>query len=199
MSDRLPGLPPSAVAPAHARGRSAATAAPARTGLRPLTLALLVGLVVLTVTALRLLVAEPFGIPTASMAPTLSPGDHVLVDKLAYRGSEPGVGDLAVFHAPGTDEITLKRVVARGGDTVAIEDGVLHVNGRARVEPYANPDAIDSVYFGPERVPAGSVFVLGDNRGDSFDSRRFGAVPSDRLIGRARARLWPLDDVGLLP
>jgi signal peptidase I len=198
MSDQLPGLPPSVVAPAHARPRRAAGRR-ARKGARPMTLALLVALVVLAVTAARLLVAEPFGIPTSSMAPTLTPGDHVLVDKLAYRGSTPRPGDLAVFRAPDTGEITLKRVVARGGDTVAIEDGVLHVNGRARVEPYADPDAIDSVYFGPVRVPAGTVFVLGDNRGDSYDSRRFGAVPTDRLIGRARARLWPPQHLGVLP
>jgi signal peptidase I len=141
---------------------------------------------------LRLTVAEPFGIPSDSMAPTLTRGDHVVVDKLAYRGdATPAVGDVVVFHAPRSGEIALKRVVAVGGDRVGIEDGVLVVNGRRRVERYADTDAIDSVYFGPVTVPRGSVFVLGDNRADSVDSRSHGPVPEGDVIGRARARIWP--------
>jgi signal peptidase I len=140
----------------------------------------------------RLVVLEPFRIPSESMAPTLVAGDQVLVDKRAYRGHVPRRGDLAVFHAPRTGEILLKRVVAVGGDLVGIEDGVLVVDGRRPPEPYvADPDAIDSVYFGPVRVRPGTVFVLGDNRGNSEDSREFGAVPTGRLIGRVRARIWP--------
>jgi len=156
---------------------------------RALTVLLVVvGLLV----AARLLVAEPFGIPSDSMAPTLISGDHVVVDKLAYRGDGSArPGQLVVFHAPRTNEVTLKRVVAVGGDKVEIRDGRLLVNGRRRVEPYTDPDAIDSVFFGPVRVPAGTVFVLGDNRGDSADSRRFGPVPTRDVIGRVRARIWP--------
>jgi len=153
-----------------------------------------VALVVLV--AARLVVAEPFGIPSDSMAPTLQRGDHVLVDKLAYRGGAPARGDLAVFEAPRTGEIMLKRVVAVGGQTVGIEDGRLVVDGRRPREPYADPDAIDSVYFGPVRVPRGTVFVLGDNRGDSTDSRTIGPVPVDDVIGRARARIWPPERMG---
>jgi signal peptidase I len=146
---------------------------------------------VLAMLAVRLLVAEPFAIPSASMAPTLTPGDHVLVDKLAYRGGIPRRGELVVFRAPASGEITLKRVVAVAGDTVGIEDGVLVVNGTKRRERYADPRAIDSVYFGPVDVRAGTVFVLGDNRLDSTDSRDFGAVPTSSLMGRVRARIWP--------
>jgi signal peptidase I len=125
------------------------------------------------------------------MLPTLRAGDRVLVDKRAYRDALPRRGDLVVFHAPRTGDVTLKRAVGLPGDTVAIEDGVLVVNGGRRVEPYADPDAIDSVYFGPVRVPAGAVFVLGDNRADSIDSREFGAVSRGRLMGRVQVRLWP--------
>jgi len=142
----------------------------------------------------RLAVAEPFAIPSESMSPTLTRGDHVLVDKLAYGGgggAAPRRGDLVVFHAPRSGEIMLKRVVALGGDTVALEDGALVVNGERQIEPYTDPDAIDSVYFGPARVAPRSVFVLGDNRADSTDSRAFGFVPNTDLIGRARARVWP--------
>ena len=143
---------------------------------------------VLALLALRAFVAEPFRIPSESMAPALQPGDQALVTKIGA----PGRGDLVAFHAPRTGEILLKRVVAVGGDTVGLEDGVLVVNGRRPAEPYvADPDAIDSVYFGPVRVANGSLFVLGDNRGNSEDSRDFGTVPADRVIGRATARVWP--------
>jgi signal peptidase I len=151
----------------------------------------LLALAVLAVVLLRVFVLEPFRIPSDSMAPTLVAGDQVLVDKRAYSGGAPRRGDLAVFRAPRTGEILLKRVVAVGGDTVGIEDGVLVVDGRRPREPYADPDAIDSVYFGPVRVRPGTVFVLGDNRANSEDSRDFGAVPADRMIGRVRARIWP--------
>ena len=140
----------------------------------------------------RALVAEPFSIPSQSMAPTITRGDHVLVDKLAYRGGElPATGELVVFRSPKTDEIMLKRVVALSGQRVEIRDGLLYVDGRRRVEPYTDPDAIDSVFFGPVTVAPRAVFVLGDNRFDSTDSRRYGSVPASALIGRARARIWP--------
>jgi signal peptidase I len=149
--------------------------------------ALLVGALVVV----RLAVAEPFRIPSDSMKPTLRSGDHVLVDKLAYDDASPARGDLAVFEAPGTGEIMLKRVVAVPGDTVGIEDGILVVDGRRPREPYTDPSAIDSVYFGPVRVAPGTVFVLGDNRADSRDSRDFGAIRKDALIGRVETRIWP--------
>jgi signal peptidase I len=146
---------------------------------------------VLALVLARGVLAEPFRIDSGSMLPTLRAGDRVLVDKRAYRGALPRRGDLVVFHAPRTGDVTLKRAVGLPGDTVAIEDGVLVVNGRRQTEPYADPDAIDSVYFGPERVPAHAVFVLGDNRADSVDSRDYGAVARDDLMGRVRVRLWP--------
>jgi signal peptidase I len=127
------------------------------------------------------------------MAPTLMPGDQILVDKLAYRGDAlPARGDLAVFHDPHTGEILLKRVVAVAGDTVGLEDGSLVVNGRRPFEPYADQKSIDSVYFGPVKVRRGTFFVLGDNRANSVDSRSFGSVPADRLIGRVLLRIWPI-------
>ena len=154
---------------------------------------LVVSLAVLGVLlAARAVVVEPFSIPSHSMAPTIAQGDHVIVDKLAYRaGGEPSPGDLVVFRAPRTREIMLKRVVALEGQTVEIRDGLLFVDGAKRIEPYADTESIDSVFFGPVTVAHGSVFVLGDNRFDSMDSRRLGSVPVADLIGRARARIWP--------
>jgi signal peptidase I len=181
------------VSVATAPAEGPALVAPAQEGRRRRPRALVVVLAVVAIAlVLRAFVAEPFSIPSDSMSPTLTRGDHVLVDKLAYRGGgEPRAGELVVFHAPGTGDIMLKRVVAVGGQTVGIEDGLLVVDGRKPREPYADADAIDSVFFGPVRVPEGSVFVLGDNRLDSKDSRSLGAVPADEVIGRARARIWP--------
>jgi len=144
----------------------------------------------------REFVAEPFRIPSESMAPTLQAGDHVLVDKVAYGRNRVERGQLAVMHEPGSGELVLKRIVAVAGDTVGIEDGVLVVNGRRSVEPYTDPSDIDAEYFGPTEVPLGSVFVLGDNRANSEDSRDFGAVPVTSLVGRVVARIWPVSRWG---
>lgn len=148
-------------------------------------------LVVPGVVVALLLVAEPFAIPSRSMAPTLLPGDQVLVDKTGYRRGDPRRGDLATFAQD--DEIQLKRIVGLPGDRVELRDGVLTIDGRARREPYVDLSRIDSVYFGPVTVPAGTVFVMGDNRGDSRDSRDYGPVDQDHLIGRVVLRLWPLE------
>ena len=148
-----------------------------------LPLALLVGC--------RLLVAEPFKIPSASMAPTLEPGDRVIADKLAYRFGAPQPGELAVLEAPD-GRLLAKRIVAVGGQRVEIRDGVLFIDRVPRREPYVDHSRVDGFFFGPARVPEGSVFVLGDNRGDSEDSRDFGAVPREHLIGRVVLRIPPL-------
>jgi signal peptidase I len=155
--------------------------------------ALVVAVAVLLV--VRAFAIEPFRIPTASMAPTLRSGDHVLVSKLAYLRHGPRRGDLVVFKRPRSDEIMLKRVVGLEGDTVEIADGILRVNGVAERHPAADPRLIDSVYFGPKRV-AGGVFVLGDNRAESMDSTDFGSVPRGRIIGRVLLRIWPPKRVG---
>jgi signal peptidase I len=149
------------------------------------------GLVALLVLVL-VFVAEPMRIPSSSMAPTLRPGDQVLLNKLAYRFGSPRRGDLAVFRSPEDGETSLKRVVALPGDSVGIEDGVLVVDGRPQREPFVDHRTVDSVYFGPVVVPPGHVFVLGDNRADSRDSRDFGAVDEDLLEGRVALRLLPL-------
>jgi signal peptidase I len=163
---------------------------------RPSLLTVGLALVVLIV-VVKIFVAEPFRIPSQSMEPTLRPGDQTLVWKLGAKA--PDRGDLVAFHAPRTGEILLKRVVAVGGDTVGLEDGVLVVDGRKVREPYADPKAIDSVYFGPVKVRPGTIFVMGDNRANSEDSRDFGTVPTGRIIGRAVARVWPPARWGTTP
>jgi signal peptidase I len=176
-ADQSAGAPPAAPATAGAHKRR-----------RPSGITVGIALIVL-LALVRIFVAEPFKIPSESMEPTLKPGDQALVNKLA--GKPPRRGQLIVFHAPRTGDVTLKRVVAVSGDTVGLEDGVLVVDGHKVREPYANTKSIDSVYFGPVRVRPGTVFVLGDNRGNSEDSRDFGAVRTDNIIGQAVARVWP--------
>lgn len=146
---------------------------------------------------IRPFVAEVFLIPSGSMSPTLKVGDSVLALKFAYRFTEPQRGDLAVFSDP-EGELTIKRVVGLPGDTVAVWDGVLRVNGEPQREPYVNYRLTDSTFFGPEKVPAGHVFLMGDNRSNSRDSRNFGSVPEEDLLGRVILRVAPVGEAGLL-
>lgn len=138
-----------------------------------------------------LVVLEPVRVSSSSMHPTLEAGDHVLVVKVTPRLRAPARRDVVVLHAPGDATLSVKRVVAVGGDTVALEDGALVVDGIPVPEPEVDASGVDSVYFGPVTVPLGTVFVLGDDRGVSVDSRRFGPVPIGDVVGVVVVRLWP--------
>lgn len=146
----------------------------------------------LLVTCALLVVAEPMRVGSASMAPTLQPGDQVVVDKFTPRLSAPQRMDVVTASAPHSRLTLVKRVIGVGGDTVAIEDGLLFVNGRLVAERYVDHELMDSVYFGPVTVPQGMVFLLGDNRSTSIDSRSFGPVPEASVRGQVRLRWWPL-------
>ena len=175
--------------------RADATDAPREGHRRRVRVVAVVAVVVLLL-AVRAWVAEPFRIPSGSMEPTLRPGDQVLVDKLAYRSDLPARGDLAAFHRPGSGDVFLKRVVGLPGDTVEMRDGYLYVDHERLREPFVDHSRVDSVFFGPVRVPGGRVFLMGDNRGDSIDSRDFGAIPRDDLIGRVALLFWPPGRIG---
>lgn len=151
--------------------------------------------VLLVFGVVRPFVAEVFRIPSGSMTPTLQVHDRVLTVKFAYRLGEPERGDLAVFEAPD-GEINIKRIVALGGDSVEIRDGMLQVNRDVKREPYVDYERADSTFYGPTRVPEGTVFMLGDNRTNSIDSRSYGPVSEDELLGEVVLRLWPLHRVG---
>lgn len=155
---------------------------------------LLVALVALVLVfgVLRPFVAEPLGITTGSMEPTLRAGDSVLVTKFAYRFADPRRGDVVLFAAPGDGAPTIKRVVGLSGDTVAVRDGVLFVNGEKTTEDYVDYGLTDSTFFGPTEVPENRVFVMGDNRANSLDSRSYGPVPQGELLGEVPLRIWPL-------
>ncbi|OQX64802.1 MAG: signal peptidase I [Anaerolinea sp. 4484_236] len=124
-----------------------------------------------------------------SMRPTLENGQYVLVSKMAYRSDLPDYGDVVVFHFPANPkEDYIKRVIARPGDKVLIEDGQVTVNGIILNEEYiaASPN-----YSGNWSVPENHLFVLGDNRNDSSDSHSGWTVPMENVIGKAIVIYWP--------
>lgn len=133
---------------------------------------------------------EPVRVPGDSMAPTLAAGDHLLLDRRAHV---PARGELLVVAdplAPGA--LVVKRVAAVAGQQVGISDGVLEVDGLPVDEPYADRSHQQGVYFGPVVVPPGGLFLLGDNRADSVDSRHTGSVRAADVVGRVTVRLLPL-------
>jgi signal peptidase I len=139
-----------------------------------------------------------FAITTNSMAPTLIHGDLVASDVLYYQTHVPSRGDLIVLEVPSDKEIPqnvisvqsdlVKRVVAVGGDVILLSKKTLRVNGVDIAEPYAHYEPVGGVVesgdFGPTKVPSGHYFVLGDNRSHSLDSRAFGTVAADAIIGK---------------
>lgn len=138
---------------------------------------------------------KPFAIPSDSMVPTLVQSDRVLVNRMVYRFGEPQKGDVVVFRSPISNEDYIKRVVAVGGDTVAVKEGKLLVNGLEQNEPYVYEATIDRD-FQEVTVPAGEYFVMGDNRNNSGDSREFGSIAKSAILGKAFARYWPLGRLG---
>ena len=147
----------------------------------------------------RPFVVEAFYIPSESMVPTLRVGDRVLVNKFIYRFTEPQRGDIVVFKSvEGDNEDLIKRVVGVPGDKISVRRGKLFVNGEPQKEPYVNKKFPDRSFFAPKTVPKDHVFVMGDNRANSRDSRFFGPVPDENIEGEAFLRFWPLDRFGSL-
>jgi signal peptidase I len=148
----------------------------------------------------RPFVLEAFYIPSESMVPKLLVGDRVFVNKFVYRFWEPERGDIVVFQSvEGEGEDLIKRVIGAPGDRVAIINGVLHVNGEPQEESYVRDGRpLDSGPNGPTRVPEGEVFVMGDNRANSRDSRFFGPVPVENIEGEAFFRFWPPSRIGFM-
>lgn len=128
--------------------------------------------------------------------------DRVLINKLAYDLKEPERGDIVLFRDPeGGAEPLIQRVVCLPGDRIVVRHGKLVLNGEPWKEPYVvNPACFRGVpktcSFGPVTIPEGHVFVMGDNRASSYDSRFFGPVPEDSLIGEPLFRFWPPGRVG---
>jgi signal peptidase I len=156
-------------------------------------------------------VAQPYRVEQQSMETTLEPDQYVLVDKLTPRWDTYKRGDIVVFTPPpdwqSGSAVTpyIKRVIGIGGDNIEIHDGKVFVNDIALVEPYVfqedgkpqqTEDVLQTAHWA---VPEGELFLMGDHRGSSADSREFGTVAVDKVIGRAWLRYWPLNTLEILP
>ena len=163
------------------------------------------------VLAFQAAVAKPYVIPSPSMEPTLHCAkpvdfcegrfsDRVIANRLAYRFRDPERGDIVVFKAPRTAErcgagragsTFVKRIIGLPGELVSESDGVIYINGDRLIEPYVDPSRRGHENGRWHRVAPGDYFVLGDNRVQSCDSRRWGTVSRSNLIGPAMLTYWP--------
>ena len=157
-------------------------------------------------------VAQPYKVQQESMETTLLPDQYVLVDKLSPRWAAYGYGDIVVFDPPeswsaGSGVPFIKRIIGLPGDKVDLREGHVFVNDIAVNEPYifgtssGDPQPTEPAPGGASSwlVPAGELFVMGDHRENSADSRVFGPIELGLVVGRAWLRYWPIDTFGLLP
>jgi signal peptidase I len=146
---------------------------------------------------IRTFALQTFYIPSGSMHETLLEGDRVLVNKISYHLHAPNRGDVVVFTTPPAfksiieDDDLIKRVVALPGETVEGHDRKVWINGKALSEPYVEPTCNGTDDFDKFTIPAGDVWVMGDNRCDSYDSRKFGPILQSSIVGRAFTLVWP--------
>jgi signal peptidase I len=175
--------------------------------------------------AIQQWVVKPYRIPSGSMEPTLSIGQRVLVNRIGTDFSKPHVGEIAVFHPPkgaqsqvcgapaahgaacdlpvdseDTGTNFIKRIVAGPGDVISIVEGHVIRNGKRESDSYIRPcpEVPECSFPAKIKIPAGHWFMMGDNRGESDDSRFWGPVPTGWVIGGAFATYWPPDRIGTL-
>ncbi len=153
----------------------------------------------------KLFVIQAFSIPSESMVSTLQVNDRVLVNKLSYDAHDIHRGDVVVFErppgmtsAPNDPEDLIKRVIALPGETIEAHGGTVFINGRQLIEPYLAKGTRTDNLDQPVVVPKGKIFVMGDNRTRSRDSRFIGTIDEDLVVGRAFARIWPVSRIGFL-
>lgn len=157
---------------------------------------------------IKTFVMQAFYIPSGSMNPTLLQNDRVLVNKLSYHLHDVNRGDIIVFEKPpeslGPDATKdlIKRVIALPGEQLAFDEkGKVHINGQALDEPYlpagtvTTQGTLQCTLQQPCKIPPDTVWVMGDNRSNSRDSRFIGAIPQDHIVGRAFSRVWPLNRI----
>jgi signal peptidase I len=151
---------------------------------------------VLIALLINLFLAQATRVYGQSMEPTLRSDQRLVIEKLSYHFHSPQRGDVVVLRVPEqSDELLIKRVVGLPGETIDIRDGRVYVDGKLLDEPYIHQATRDNQQD-PVVVPPLHVFVMGDNRGFSNDSRSFGVVPLDHVVGRAWFSYWPLDRIG---
>ena len=166
-------------------------------------IAIFLVLAIIIVLPIRLFVAQPFVVEGESMHPTFESGDYLIVDELSYHFHEPHRGDVIVFRYPGDPSVFyVKRIVGLPGETVSITKGhvtITKTNGTTLTlsEPYVVDE--DATYSQSTNIGAGQLFVMGDNRPKSSDSRVWGLLPEKNIMGRAFIRLLPAGEFGLNP
>jgi signal peptidase I len=153
---------------------------------------------------IQAVIVQTYRVEGHSMDDSLHDGQHLLIDKLTPRFDDYSRGDVVVLHPPDEPEDStpfIKRVIGVAGDHLELRDGTVWIDGTELNEPYLAPGSITEPDFEGEDswdIPAGEVFVMGDNRLDSRDSRVFGTVETSEIVGRAWLRFWPLDTLGIL-
>lgn len=144
-------------------------------------------------------VVQNYRIESHSMQPNYYEGEFILVNKLAYRLGSPERGDVLVFHNPNNlEEDYIKRIIGLPGDTVEIYGGQVYINGYPLIEDYPHYEIPPNQIWGPELIEPDHLFVMGDNRPQSQDSRVFGQLSEDLIVGKAWLRVWPFDRFGIL-
>lgn len=171
-----------------------------------------IAIALVLVVLIRWLLFKPFIVDGPSMQPNFHTGERVIVNEILYDIRSPQHGEVIVFHVPSEGRDFIKRVIAVAGDTVKVEGDVVTVNGEPVDETYIQ-EAIDARHannalynnkdFPNEEVPDGTVpeghvFVMGDNRSDSTDSRMIGYVPLGDIVGRADLIFWPVQDISII-
>jgi len=206
------GPPESGETPAASEGKRGGKGS-GRSFWKELPILIVVALVVAVL--IKTFLVQAFFIPSGSMNDTLLEGDRVMVNKLAYRFGDPARGDVIVFNSPmladgdgetifgalvrhvaeslglsSPDSALIKRIIALGGETIEVRENQVYVDGEPLDVPYLKEGSFMPDY-GPFAVPEGWVFVMGDNRSSSSDSRVFGPIEQGEIVGRAFARVWP--------
>lgn len=171
-----------------------------------------IAIAVILVLVIRWLLFTPFIVDGPSMHPNFYTGERIIVNKAIYDLRKPKVGEVIVFHVPSEGRDFIKRVIAVPGDTVKVEGDTVTVNGQVIDEPYIKDElkakhSLNQLYNDKDfpnssvpdgTVPSGHVFVMGDNRSDSTDSRMIGYIPYKDIVGRADLVFWPFKDFHLI-
>ena len=187
-------------------------------------LVVIVGFAIGLALLIQQFVVKPFQIPSESMVPTIEKGQRILAERVSYRFGDPEIGDIVVFTPPKgaasstcgsdndggrllcdtptpeqADNNFIKRIVATPGDELYIEDGHAIVNGEPIEDDFTRPcnGGMGCNFREPITIPEDHYFMMGDNRGSSEDSRFWGPVPRDWIIGQAVATYWPVDRIGI--